>query len=135
MKVYNWNPNKNRELLESRNISFEKAVFYIDNGGLLDDIVHPNTKEYPHQNIFILQIEDYVYLVPYVESGQGVFLKTIIPSRKFTKGNLYQFMNGVFLEANHALRTLQKASNILDITGFLRLALHNFFRRNPLIQN
>ncbi len=85
MKVYNWNSNKNRELLESRNISFEKAVFYIENGGLLDDIVHPNIKEYPNQRIFILQIEDYVYLVPYVENGDDVFLKTIIPSRKFTK--------------------------------------------------
>lgn len=85
MKVYNWNSNKNRELLESRNISFEKAVFYIENGGLLDDIVHPNIKEYPNQRIFILQIEDYVYLVPYVESGDDVFLKTIILSRKFTK--------------------------------------------------
>ena len=44
-------------------------------------------------------------------------------------------MNGVFLEINHALRALQKASNILDITGFLRLALCNSIRRNPLIQN
>ena len=92
MKVYNWNSNKNQELIKSRNISFEKVVFYIENGGLLDDIIHPNTKEYPHQSIFILQIEDYVYLVPYVESGHYVFLKTIIPSRKFTKN---------ILEVNH----------------------------------
>ena len=85
MKIYNWNANKNQELLLKRQVSFEKAVFYIEHGGLLDDIVHPNTKEYPNQRIFIVRIEDYVYLVPYVESENELFLKTIIPSRKFTK--------------------------------------------------
>jgi hypothetical protein len=29
--------------------------------------------------------DDYVYLVPFVEDEQTVFLKTIIPSRKATK--------------------------------------------------
>ena len=85
MKIYNWNSDKNQELNLNRGISFEKAVFYIENGGLLDDIVHPNVTDYPNQRIFILKIEDYVYLVPYVESEYEIFLKTIIPSRKFTK--------------------------------------------------
>lgn len=81
MKVYNWNADKNQELILGRDISFEKAVFYIEHGGLLDDIVHPN------QRIAIVRIESYVYLVPYVENENEneVFLKTIIPSRKFTK--------------------------------------------------
>jgi len=30
-------------------------------------------------------IEDYAYLVPYVENDQEIFLKTVIPSRKATK--------------------------------------------------
>jgi hypothetical protein len=51
----------------------------------LDDIIHPNKTGYPNQRIFILRIEDYVYLVPYLETEEEVFLKTIIPSRKFTK--------------------------------------------------
>ena len=85
MRIYNWNSFKNQELIQERNVSFEKAVFYIEHGGLLDDIIHPNTKEYPNQRIFILRIEDYVYIVPYVETEGEVFLKTIIPSRKFTK--------------------------------------------------
>ena len=85
MKIYNWNPDKNQELILDRNKSFEEAIFYIENGGLLDDIVHPNKTDYPNQRIFILRIEDYVYLVPYVETKEEVFLKTIIPSRKFTK--------------------------------------------------
>lgn len=85
MRVYNWNSKKNRQLIKERAISFEKAVFYIENGGLLDDIVHPNTRKYPNQRVFLLHIEEYVYLVPYVESEDEIFLKTIIPSRKFTK--------------------------------------------------
>lgn len=85
MKIYNWDSDKNQELNLNRGISFEKAVFYIEHGGLLDDIVHPNVTDYPSQRIFILKIEDYVYLVPYVESEHEIFLKTIIPSRKFTK--------------------------------------------------
>ncbi|HBF24629.1 MAG TPA: hypothetical protein DDW43_03835 [Nitrosomonas sp.] len=55
------------------------------NGGLLDDIIHPNTTDYPNQRIFVIQIHDYVYLVPYVENQDEIFLKTIIPSRKFTR--------------------------------------------------
>lgn len=85
MKIYNWDSDKNQELNLNRGISFEKAVFYIEHGGLLDDIVHPNVTDYPNQRIFILKIEDYVYLVPYVESKYEIFLKTIIPSRKFTR--------------------------------------------------
>ena len=85
MKIYNWDSDKNQELNLNRGISFEKAVFYIEHGGLLDDIVHPNVTDYPNQRIFILKIEDYVYLVPYVENEYEIFLKTIIPSRKFTR--------------------------------------------------
>ena len=85
MKIYNWNLNKNQELILGRNISFEEAVFYIEHNGLLDDIVHPNATEYPNQRIFIVNIKDYVYLVPDVENENELFLKTIIPSRKFTK--------------------------------------------------
>ena len=85
MKIYNWDSDKNQELNLNRGISFEKAVFYIEHGRLLDDIVHPNVTDYPNQRIFILKIEGYVYLVPYVESEHEIFLKTIILSRKFTR--------------------------------------------------
>ena len=85
MKVFNWNAEKNQQLILERDISFEEAIFFIQNNGLIDDIVHPNSEEYPNQKIFIVDINDYVYLVPYVENEHEIFLKTIIPSRKFTK--------------------------------------------------
>ena len=85
MKVFNWNPDKNRQLIEERGRSFEEVVFYIQAGALLDDIVHPNRDSYPNQRVFVVAIEGYAYLVPYVEHDDEVCLKTIIPSRKFTK--------------------------------------------------
>ncbi|CCE23471.1 BrnT family toxin [Methylotuvimicrobium alcaliphilum] len=85
MKIYNWNSNKNQELILERAVSFEEAIFHIEHGGQLDDIVHPNASDYPNQRIFVICIKEYVYLVPYVESEDEVFLKAIIPSRKFTK--------------------------------------------------
>ncbi|MCX7545793.1 BrnT family toxin [Marinicella gelatinilytica] len=85
MRIFNWNNDKNKQLILERNVSFEEAVFYIEHGFVLDDIIHPNRQTYPNQRIFIVQIIDYIYLVPYVENEQEIFLKTIIPSRKFTK--------------------------------------------------
>ena len=85
MKIYNWNAEKNEVLIVDRGVSFEEVVFYIENGGLLDEIAHPNSQEYSHQRIFVVAIESYVYLVTYVETEDEIFLKTIIPSRKFTK--------------------------------------------------
>ena len=73
MKVFNWDSGKNRQLIEERWRSFEEAVFYIENGGLLDDIIHPDARDYPHQRVFIVSIQDYVYLVPYVESDEQYF--------------------------------------------------------------
>ena len=46
---------------------------------------HPNTVQYPNQRMFVVRIRGYAYLVPFVETKQEVFLKTIIPSRKATR--------------------------------------------------
>ncbi|MEN8800732.1 MAG: BrnT family toxin [Thiogranum sp.] len=85
MKQFNWDPEKNQQLIEERGISFEEVVFHLQSDGLLDDIKHPNKETYSHQRIFIVAIEGYAYLVPDVETAKDVFLKTIIPSRKATK--------------------------------------------------
>lgn len=85
MQIFNWNSDKNQQLITDRGRSFEEAVFSILSGGLLDDIVHPNARDYPNQRMFVIRIHDYVYLVPYVENQNEIFLKTIIPSRKFTR--------------------------------------------------
>lgn len=88
MKPINWNSTKNQQLISERGISFEDIVFYLQQGALLDDIEHPNSDKYPNQRVFVISINDYVYLVPYVENTKGIFLKTVIPSRKATKAYL-----------------------------------------------
>ena len=85
MKLFDWDPKKNQQLIEERGVSFEEVIFHLQSDGLLDDIAHPNKDEYSHQRVFIVAIESYAYLVPYVESDEYIFLKTIIPSRKATK--------------------------------------------------
>ncbi|NND83079.1 MAG: toxin [Gammaproteobacteria bacterium] len=85
MKLYNWSAEKNNQLIAERDKSFEEVIFFIENGGLLDEIAHPNSASYPNQRLFVVAIDGYVYLIPYVENDEEIFLKTIIPSRKFTK--------------------------------------------------
>lgn len=85
MKIFNWDSDKNQQLIVERDRSFEEVIFHIQNGGVLDDIAHPNTVAYANQRIFIVNIDEYAYLIPYVENQNEIFLKTIIPSRKFTK--------------------------------------------------
>lgn len=85
MKYFEWNTDKNEWLKHERGISFEEVVFHIEQGDLLDILEHPNPAKYKNQRIFVLNIEGYVYLVPFVESDTQIFLKTIIPSRKATR--------------------------------------------------
>ena len=85
MKSINWNIEKNQQLANERGISFEDVIVYILQGQILDIVEHPNQAKYPNQRVFVLNIDDYVYLVPYVEDRKEIFLKTIIPSRKATK--------------------------------------------------
>ena len=88
MKPISWNAEKNAFLKAERGVCFEDVVFHIMAGDILDTVDHPNQKRYPGQQIHIIAIEEYVYLVPFVESDREVFLKTIIPSRKATKNYL-----------------------------------------------
>jgi len=85
MITYNWNKEKNLLLKRERNLSFEQIVSHIENGYLLDIVEHPNKEKFAHQKILIIKIEEYIISVPFVENGNERFLKTIIPSRKFTK--------------------------------------------------
>lgn len=92
MKPFRWNSDKNQQLMDQRSICFEDVVVAIETGGLLDVLVHPNSRRYPHQRILVVDVNQYVHLVPYVEADDHLFLKTIIPSRKATRHYLRQDM-------------------------------------------
>ncbi|MBN2839230.1 MAG: BrnT family toxin [Fusobacteriaceae bacterium] len=86
---FNWNSEKNEKLLEERNICFEDVIVAINSGKLLS--VRKNTSEnHLSQDILIVEVEEYVYYVPFIKSEKEYFLKTIIPSRKLTK----EFLGG-----------------------------------------
>ena len=86
MNSFDWNEKKNQRLAEQRGISFERVVSSIEQGGLVDVLEHPNQERYPGQLIYAVDIEEYIYLVPFVTETDGTrFLKTIIPSRKATR--------------------------------------------------
>ena len=82
---FSWNHEKNEQLVRERGISFEEVVFHIERGDVLDVLEHPNDERYPEQRLFVVAVDDTAYLVPFVESEEELFLKTIIPSRKATK--------------------------------------------------
>jgi len=88
MKYFAWNDEKNEQLKRERGISFEEVVFHIERGDLFDVVEHPKQHRYRDWRMFIVNIEDYAYLVPFIETEVEVFLKTIIPSRKATTKHL-----------------------------------------------
>jgi hypothetical protein len=85
MKLIDWSEEKNQWLRNERDLTFEQVVFHITHGGLLDTIEHPNQKKYRGQRVFVVNIEGYACLVPFVEDDKAIFLKTAIPSRKMTR--------------------------------------------------
>ena len=82
MKYFDWDEDKNRKLKEERGVGFEDVVVAIDEGRLLITLDHPKK---PNQKIYVVNIDNYAYMIPFVEDEAKYFLKTIYPSRKMTK--------------------------------------------------
>ena len=81
-----WNEEKNILLKQERGVSFERIVVAIEEGHLLDILEHPNKEKYRNQIILVVEIEDYAFCIPCVAEVNGnFFLKTLYPSRKYTK--------------------------------------------------
>ena len=82
MKYLDWNREKNEILKVKRGISFEEVALLIESGHILGIEENPNR---PNQKIYILEINNYAFIVPFVEKDNEIFLKTVFPSRKNTK--------------------------------------------------
>ncbi len=85
MKTFAWNSEKNNLIMKERGVSFEQVILNIQLGNEVEVYDHPNQDRYPNQQISVVIIEEYAYLVPFIENDTEIFLKTIIPSRKATK--------------------------------------------------
>ena len=78
-----WDENKNIKLKLERNISFEDVSEFIISGDIVDVVEHPKRE---NQWIFILDINGYIYAVPFViDEHENFILKTVFPSRKLQK--------------------------------------------------
>ena len=85
MYRYNFDPQKNKKLIELRGISFEEIISILENKGPIDIVRYHNDGKYSHQKMYVIEFHGYIYLVPFVERENEIFLKTIFPSRKANK--------------------------------------------------
>jgi uncharacterized DUF497 family protein len=83
--TFAFDAEKSALLKEERGIGFEEIIALIESDKLLGILAHPNQKKYSHQFIAEVDVEGYIYIVPFVMNGTQIFLKTIYPSRKMTK--------------------------------------------------
>ncbi|MBU1726065.1 MAG: toxin [Candidatus Omnitrophica bacterium] len=81
MENIRWSKLKSERLKRTRGVSFEEII----QAQLLGIKENPNRV---NQGILVYYYKRYVWAVPFVLEGEGIFLKTIYPSRKLRK--IYQ---------------------------------------------
>lgn len=82
MKKVHWELEKARILKETRGIDFHKVAVMIEEGVLLGVVDVPSRKA---QSMFLLDYDDYLVCVPFVENEHEIFLKTAYRNRKLNK--------------------------------------------------
>jgi hypothetical protein len=82
--IFDWSDSKNILLFNERWVCFEDIVFAIKESRLIDIIINPSSN-FDNQYCLLINIDDYIYLVPFIIESNKIFLKTIFPSRKFNK--------------------------------------------------
>ena len=80
MKLFRWSIRKNQWLRKHRGISFEEVVEAISKRLL--DVRESKSLKHPRQNIFIVDIEQYPWVVPFREVKEEIFLITAFPDRR-----------------------------------------------------
>ena len=73
-----WDSGKSERLKRERGVSFEE-ILQTEFVGVLKHSKRAN------QNILLFRYKGYIWVVPYVSRGGEIFLKTLFPSRKYTK--------------------------------------------------
>lgn len=81
---YSFSAEKNAMLKQERGVNFDDAIYCIENGYVLD-VIRNKTSRYAHQEVYIIELNGYAYVVPFVRDGDGVFLKTMHASREMTR--------------------------------------------------
>jgi hypothetical protein len=82
--IYIFDYSKNKKLKEEREICFDDVIEAIADDRLLAVVPHHNKEKYPSQDILVVEINKYAYMVPYILDGDQIILKTVYPSRRAT---------------------------------------------------
>lgn len=82
MKKINWNEEKALQLKKMRQIDFHEVAVMIEEKKFLGVFTVPSRKE---QKMFVLDYDNYLVCVPFVETEHEIFLKTAYRSRKLNK--------------------------------------------------
>ncbi len=82
--IYSWDETKNRYFSLNRNISFERILVALEEGDILQVLKNPNQHKYKDQQVYILNIEGYAWIVPFRDAADKRILITAYPSRKYT---------------------------------------------------
>ena len=90
MLKFAWNEQKNKLLQRTRHVSFEQIIKKLQAKEVVADLPHHNPQKYPNQRLLIINLNNYIYVAPYIKTKSIIFLKTIYPSRKLTK----QYLGG-----------------------------------------
>ena len=85
MKLIKFSEEKNVWLKKTRGVDFYEIIRAIKRGKILKILTHPNKQKYPKQKFFLVKLKKYIFFVPFVVENDYIFLKTIYPSRKYTK--------------------------------------------------
>jgi len=78
MKEFRWNEDKNKLLKEKRGVSFEEIL----GSKFIGAEKHPTRK---NQMVPKFEYKEYIWIIPCVVEDEYIFLKTMFPSRKYTK--------------------------------------------------
>ena len=78
MKIIKWDEEKNKILKKERGVSFEEIL----DSTFLGAEKH-RTRD--NQMVLLYEYKKYVWVVPCVVEDKYIFLKTMFPSRKYTK--------------------------------------------------
>ena len=78
MKEIRWNVLKNERLKKTRGASFEDLI----NSKLIKIMKNPKRV---NRNIILFDYKKYIWVAPFIEEKNHYFLKTLFPSRKYTR--------------------------------------------------
>ena len=78
MKIIKWDEAKNKTLKKERDVSFEEIL----DSTFIGAEKHRTRK---NQIVLLYEYKKYIWVVPCVVEDEYIFLKTMFPSRKYTK--------------------------------------------------